>query len=698
MIRSLHPRAFCWFERVILLVAGLFLLAHSIPRAWRTLNTDFPNYYMAARLAHEGYDTSRMYEWQWIERETDHRGLDIRVIGLLPITPFSTLAVYSLAGLEPLTAKHIWILLSLTCLIPIGWMLRVMTGLSSQRIAILILLSFPLYRNLLYGQFYVLLLLMIVAACFSYLRGYRVLAGALLAIAAACKIFPVLLFLFFLQRRDWRALASGAVTGFAALAVSIGVFGWNAHRVWLQEILPWVMHGEALGTYATTPSISGILHVLLLSEPQWNPHPWHDSPMLYALLAPTLQMLALAPAILLIKRSDDSRSRVLLEWSALLTASLAISTIPASYNFVLMVFPVCVLTALLLKNRQHGWATITVVAYLAIGFPLPVPDKAPGLSLLLCVPRLPLMMAVLCAIYALMWPRKRNWDWSHYAWSAAMIISVLLSVRSTFRLQQGERREYAYRLPLRTQGFLNGSPRQTGKAISYSAFTLNGYQVLTQRLNCVRSLPDIDTRTDELSFSSDSGRMLVERAGKVQSEIVDARNPSHALVNHAHDPMTSFDGLDLAFLRADHGRGRLMLRRTFDSSASEMLLTPPQLNVYEASFRSSQEYAFSAAEQNGPPRIFLTDATHTNAPVLDAQSRYPAISPDGGWMAYSRLDNGVWNLWLRNEGTGVTRRVADVPCNQIQPSWESDSRTLLYGTDCGRSLWFTAIARRRVLP
>jgi hypothetical protein len=342
VIRTLHPRAFCWFERVILLVAGLFLLAHSIPRAWRTLNTDFPNYYMAARLAHEGYDTSRMYEWQWIEREKDHRGLDIRVIGLLPLTPFSTLAVYSLTGLEPLTAKHIWILLSLACLIPIGWMLRVMTGLSSRRIAILILLSFPLYRNLLYGQFYVLLLLMIVAACFSYLRGYRVLAGALLAIAAACKVFPALFFVFFLQRRDWRALASGVVTGFAALAVSSGVFGWNAHRVWLQEILPWVMHGEALGTYATTPSISGILHVLFLSEPQWNPHPWHDSPMLYALLAPTLQMLALAPAILLIKKSDHSRSQVLLEWSALLTASLAISTIPASYNFVLMVFPVCV--------------------------------------------------------------------------------------------------------------------------------------------------------------------------------------------------------------------------------------------------------------------------------------------------------------------------------------------------------------------
>ena len=88
VITSMHPRAVCWLERLVLLVAGLFLFAHTMPRGWRTLNTDFPNYYMAARLVHEGYDTSRMYEWQWIEREKDHRAVDIRVIGLPPITPF----------------------------------------------------------------------------------------------------------------------------------------------------------------------------------------------------------------------------------------------------------------------------------------------------------------------------------------------------------------------------------------------------------------------------------------------------------------------------------------------------------------------------------------------------------------------------------------------------------------------------------
>jgi Tol biopolymer transport system component len=129
-----------------------------------------------------------------------------------------------------------------------------------------------------------------------------------------------------------------------------------------------------------------------------------------------------------------------------------------------------------------------------------------------------------------------------------------------------------------------------------------------------------------------------------------------------------------------------------------VVLTPPQVNVYEASFLSAKDYVFSAAGDGEPPQIYLTDATHVNSPIPLADSRYPALSPDGRWMAYSHLAEGVWNLWLRDQATGTTRRIADVPCNQIEPAWQSDSRTLLYATDCGRSLWFTAIARRKVIP
>ena len=139
--------------------------------------------------------------------------------------------------------------------------------------------------------------------------------------------------------------------------------------------------------------------------------------------------------------------------------------------------------------------------------------------------------------------------------------------------------------------------------------------------------------------------------------------------------------------------------QSFQSGHStEAALTPPAIDAYDAAFISQLDFAVSGAENGRPPRIYVTDRSHQNTPLDVGESRYPALSPDGNWMAYSRLEYGVWNLWIRDRQTGATRRVADVPCNQIEPSWEADSKTLLYANDCGRSLWFTAISRRRVIP
>jgi hypothetical protein len=691
-------------ERVVLFFAVLFLGVHTMPRAWRTLNTDFPNYYIAAQLVHEGYDTSRMYEWPWIERQKDHRAIDIQVIGLLPITPFSTLFALPLTAFTPLAAKHVWILFNLACLIPMFWFVRSMTGLSYQRIALAIFLSFPLHRNLLYGQFYIFLLLLITAACFSYLSGFRALAGALIAIAAVCKIFPALLFVFFLQRRDWRALASGVITGGAAISVSIVVFGLNAHRTWLQEIFPWVMHGEGLGTYAPAASITAVLHRLFLWEPQWNPSPWHASVLSYSILAPTLTMLALAPAILLIRKNDTSKERVLLEWSALLTASLAVSTIPASYNFIVMVFPVCVVAAILIRRRFHRWLLAVCVVYLGICFPFPTPADPVGLALLLYVPRLPLMLVMLFGIYFMLWARNHDAkpasDWSRYAWVIAMTTSMVISVVSTLHLESAQRQEYAYRLPLQSQGYLNASPLATRSGIGYVAFTLGGYRVVTDEQGPAPSVAQASAMYDELSFVSNSRRLAVEQATSFESRIVDRDQGDAVLIRNGHDPMLPGDEKSVAFLRDDHGRGRLMWLSESDSKhVAEVSLSGVGLNVYEASILSRKAYAFAAAhDSRHPPQIYLTDGVHTNAEIGLTAARYPALSPDGRWMAYSHLAQGVWNLWLRDQTSGATRRIADVPCNQIQPAWESDSKTLLYGTDCGRSIWFTAIARRRVIP
>jgi hypothetical protein len=684
-----------------LCIAVLYLCVHSLPRAWRTLNTDFPNYYMAARLVHEGYDTSRMYEWTWIEREKDHRGVDERVIGLLPITPFSTLAMWPIAELRPLTAKHVWIVLNLVLLIPLAWMLRRMTGLNYLRIAMVMALSFPLHRNLLFGQFYVLLLVMIVAACWCWMRGWNVAAGVLLAVAAACKVFPVLLFVWLLRRRQWKALAWGTVAGAVCVGISVAVFGVAANRTWMSEILPWVMRGEDKGAYAAgSASIASLMHVLLLGEPQWNPHPWHESVQAYALLVPLLQMMVLAPAVLLVRREDKRRERVLMEWSAMVTAALAVSTEAASYNFVLMVFPVCVMAGMLLRRKQYGWLAALAVAYLGIGFPLGVPASATGLAILLYVPRLWSMLAVLVGIYVWLWRDEaksvaREWSWERYAWAGAMALAVVVSTVTTLRVERAERTEYAYRVPLAQQGFLNAQPQATKTGVRYAAFLLSGYTLMTEDTDGVVVDPPTDASEDDLSFANGDGHVWVEEAGSGGSRIVDVSGASRVMVSDARDPMISADARELAFVRDELGRGRLILRR---ADGVEVVLTPAELNVYEAAFRSEGLYAFAATQGTGRPKIFIVDGERRWSTVTIADARYPAISPDGRWLAYSHMESGVWNLWLMDLATGATRRIADVPCNQVQASWESDSKTLLYGTDCGRSVWFTAVARRSVLP
>jgi hypothetical protein len=326
-----------------------------------------------------------------------------------------------------------------------------------------------------------------------------------------------------------------------------------------------------------------------------------------------------------------------------------------------------------------------------------------GLAILLYVPRLPLMFALLFGIYVLLWRDPPSVyaarDWTHYAWGAAMATSVVFTMLSTFHREDAARQEYAYRVPLQAQGFLNEGPWSTGHGLRYIAFTINGYRLITEDGNVKSADPPIGSPEDDLSFSSGFGHVWVERSRGPRSEIVDVRDPSHTVIDDAEDPMISTDGQSLAFLRDDHGRGQLMVRGRFQSnSPTDVALTMPRLNVYEASFKSTTEYAFSASDEHHAPQIYLSDATHINSPLVLGETRYPALSPDGRWMAYSQIDHGAWNLWLRNEQNGATRRIADVPCNQIEPSWEGDSKTLLYSTDCGRSLWFTAVARRRVIP
>jgi Tol biopolymer transport system component len=168
----------------------------------------------------------------------------------------------------------------------------------------------------------------------------------------------------------------------------------------------------------------------------------------------------------------------------------------------------------------------------------------------------------------------------------------------------------------------------------------------------------------------------------------------------------SLDGKWLAFIRETRGRGGLWFKEllpkanTASADAVEWQAGDEKCDVLEAAFFPDDRIVF-AAQVNSLAALFALDLITRRISPLSISSqptRYPAVSPDGQWLAYSQNEKGSWQLWVMSFPTGEKRRLTVGDCNSIAPAWFGDSKTLVYATDCGRGLGMTALCRVRAVP
>ncbi len=127
------------------------------------------------------------------------------------------------------------------------------------------------------------------------------------------------------------------------------------------------------------------------------------------------------------------------------------------------------------------------------------------------------------------------------------------------------------------------------------------------------------------------------------------------------------------FLREKNGTNRLWLHALNQPGSIDKILTPTELNVEEMSFLRDGSLIFSAEPNRGRPGLFLVDQSGSVSSLGSDEIRYPAVSPDGHWVAYSKLQSGNWHLWLRDLHNGQTSKLTDADCNNMEPAWLSDS-------------------------
>jgi hypothetical protein len=703
--RHLVTKLIIGAEWVVLLAGVGYLCGRTLPRAWQKLDTDFPNYYLTARLLSEGYDTDRIYDWIWVQRQKDRVKIekgDQAVVAFVSLTPFSALLVRPLTSWEPLAAKHVWICFNLALLVPVGLLIHSLTSLELRRIALLMMVTFPLHRNLQYGQYYILLLLVFTASLWLYIHKKRMLAGLLLGIAAGLKVFPALFLLYFLRKKDLKA-AGGLILGsIATLVASIAAFGFELNRTYLQQVLPWTLRGEGMDPYALAAnSLSSLLHHLFVFEAEWNPHPLLHAPILVAVLQPVFQFLMLSPAILLASARDMRPRQLQLEWAAYVASLLAISTMPASYQFTLLVLPMAIATSVLIDGKRFRELVFLALLYLGTCFPLWTSVFGTRESFL-AVFRLWLAIAFSFCCFVLLWQQRGNAGRdrrNQWAWSGVLGCLLALEVSAGLHHLQGVFDRSVERLPTQATVFLATEPVAYGDSTLFVSMSADGYQA-GKRGAKGASLSDLGG--DQLALTTVDHRVWVEKGG-LNSKIVSV-GPDLTVerleIENAEFPVASPDGRWLAYLRSEYGRSRIWLHDLRKPASVDIPITPPSLNVFEMSFSPRESIAFTAAKRHQAPHVFLIDIGDTDRvqQVIAEESRYPAISPDGKWLAYSRRSGGVWNLWLRRMGFADGRRLTKADCNDVSPSWDADSRTLLFASDCGRAFGLTALYRQHILP
>ncbi len=715
-----------WAERALLAVLVLLFAAKGFIPAWIHLDSDFSNYYLVARLYREGYPVERVYDWIWFQRQKDHARIDQPLVGFIPSTPTSALLVVPLCSLSPLQAKRCWLLVSLVFLPMTAVLLKLSTRLAWRRIGVLMFLAVgPLRSNFLLGQVHLVILFLLALAAWLYFRDWHLWSGIALASAAVIKIYPALFLVYFVVRKQWRAACGLALGTVGALVLSVYLFGADACRTYLREVLPWGLRGEIIDPYTIEwDSLNALLHRLFIEEPELNPAPVAHLPTLYALLQAGMHGFIFIAFLWAITSQKTDPGRRKLEWASYLFLLLLVSPLPLSFHFVALILSAVLVIDYLVARKQAAAAGVVTALYAVICVPY---DRLyrmhpSGWQSLLFFPRLSLMVLLGGGLlWILTSGSKESFGTrlrsrSSLPSALALVTLTAVGLTSNLRHLNGQFDNYASRVAT-----ISGSAIATDPAVSsdslfftalvprFSASSRDTYEVHKLKGDSITSY---GAGGDWFHpTATKDGVTWAEVATGKSSHIVRFESEGPITVgdrltveaDNAEQPVVSYDGKLLAYIREVQGRGSLWMRRIGraeigDEPSAEHQLVGEQYDVREAAFYPDHRMVFSSLRA-GKFELYTVDpetGTIADLTAVSCSARYPAISPDGRRLAFSCEQDGDWQLYTMDVRTGERLQLTASECNSVSPVWMPNSNDLIYATDCGRGLGITALSKLSV--
>jgi Glycosyltransferase family 87/WD40-like Beta Propeller Repeat len=448
--------------RALALLMLAVFLATSFGKGWTSSETDFPNYYTAAVLVRQGAPLRDYYDWTWFQRQMNYAGIEHQLGAYLPQTPVTMLPIVPLAGFPVQTAKQIWLALNLAFLAATLWMLSSVTQIRIEHIAILMFLGYgSLESNFRLGQYYVFLLFLLTLAFYCLDRGKSAGSGFLFGVALGLKLYGGPFLLYFVVKRNWKAVAGMLAASAIAVATAIALFGWRDVHFYATQILPRSLEGEVIDPYhAGNGTLTTLLRRSFVLESDLNPHPLWSAPLVFFFLRPFTALLILACTLFGLASESKESCRRGFAWFTI--AILLLSSNTAPYTFILLLLPV----VLLLQHAGPKERIFLIVSYIALNAFL-LPDW------LRFFPKLWILAALFFA------EGREYWrSLSPKLAAGGLVGAIIIAAFAAQRRQAGyllEPGRHFQRVALDRGTFLSTFPAVSSAGLFYQAMVPSGY-------------------------------------------------------------------------------------------------------------------------------------------------------------------------------------------------------------------------------
>jgi hypothetical protein len=346
-----------------LLICGGFFI-YWLARSWVHIPHDFANSYFGAYFFLKGAFDQHIFDPYTFNKLIFDEGFREVFVSYTPNPP-STSFLFIPFALLPLSVSKL--VFNIVCIVlffrtlfrlcnhygvPIAYVLLTLP----------ILFLLPIRNQILFGQSYFLIFVLIVEGYLCYEKKYLWASAFLWATAIFIKVFPLMIVLYLLLKKDWKM--TGVLTAVCLMLGGLFILlqGPDIWKFYLAEILPRSSRGEL--SWAYTPQYQSALmffKYIFIYESKLNPQPLVDSPAFFTGSLIIFNACVLMLGVLICKKHQD----LLGIGAILLTASLLSSAASTYGNLLLLV--------ILIPAFRHYSRSQTILLCLLVFFIANIP-------------------------------------------------------------------------------------------------------------------------------------------------------------------------------------------------------------------------------------------------------------------------------------------------------------------------------------